>query len=305
MEEHGHGKEDLWVEGDVKTDPLPAATTDDGGVWHAAPKDVVRIKTEPGTEDSLQMEAVDFDAHNKTKQPEAEMDSKQPSPATTGATTELSLRLKPPPDPEEEVILANKRLLLSELGPSEDGKLTNKDGRLYLFQFPPIMPPLKPQTEVTPDASAGSEDTTTIDQSAGGGTEILIKSEEGVRPDLRSDQQPRNSDQKPKRKTTILEMAEDIPNGGVIGKLNVRQSGAVELDWGGMKMSLGPSTGVNFLTNAVIMEEWSEERRQGEYSGEAYGMGKIMGRFVVAPVWGEEEPWIIDPEDLVVDEAAE
>jgi DNA-directed RNA polymerase III subunit RPC4 len=29
-------------------------------------------------------------------------------------------------------------------------------------------------------------------------------------------------------------------------------------------------------------------------------MGKIQGSFALAPVWGDEEDWVVDPEDLVM-----
>jgi DNA-directed RNA polymerase III subunit RPC4 len=35
-------------------------------------------------------------------------------------------------------------------------------------------------------------------------------------------------------------------------------------------------------------------------AGAAYGMGKIQGSFALAPVWGDEEDWVVDPKDLEI-----
>lgn len=67
-------------------------------------------------------------------------------------------------------------------------------------------------------------------------------------------------------------------------------------------MELSPAAGMNFLTTAVIVEESDEKTRQGVVGGDSIGMGKIMGRFVLAPTWGDEEEWVVDPEDLVIPE---
>ncbi|RFU71947.1 rna polymerase iii rpc4, partial [Trichoderma arundinaceum] len=89
-----------------------------------------------------------------------------------------------------------------------------------------------------------------------------------------------------------------LSNGGLIGRLNVRKSGKVELDWGGRILEMSPAAGMNFLTTAVIVEESDEKPQNGVTTGESIGMGKIMGRFVLAPIWNEEEEWDVAPEEL-------
>ncbi|CCF40421.1 hypothetical protein CH063_10990 [Colletotrichum higginsianum] len=66
-----------------------------------------------------------------------------------------------------------------------------------------------------------------------------------------------------------------------MGKLKVRKSGKVELDWGGRTLELSPAAGMNFLTTAVIVEESDEKTKQGIIGGDSIGMGKIMGDLVV------------------------
>ncbi|EEY13934.1 predicted protein [Verticillium alfalfae VaMs.102] len=83
--------------------------------------------------------------------------------------------------------------------------------------------------------------------------------------------------------------------------MNVRQSGS-RFDWGGCTLEAWSGAGMNFLTTAVIIEEADEKAKNAEHGGDDYGMGKIMGRFVLAPRWSDEEEWVVNPEDLKIDE---
>ena len=67
---------------------------------------------------------------------------------------------------------------------------------------------------------------------------------------------------------------------GFIGKLVVRESGKVELSWGGTSMVLGRGVSANFLSTVVVTENKAEDPE-----GVAIGMGQVMGKFVVTPDW--------------------
>ena len=95
-------------------------------------------------------------------------------------------------------------------------------------------------------------------------------------------------------------MSNLVSQGGVIGKLNVRKSGRVELDWGGRALEMSPATAMNFLTTAVIVEESDEKPGADVIGGDGVGMGKVMGRFVLAPVWEDEEEYEVPPEELEI-----
>ncbi|CRK48315.1 hypothetical protein HYQ45_013878 [Verticillium longisporum] len=284
-EEHAQDEESLYVEGEDRARPKPQPAQEDDAVWHAAPKGVTDVKPEGDADVSI-----DFDAHDKSQTAEPmEIDSKSVSPVGD-APAERRPKKKAALDTETEMMTADMRMLLSELGPADDGSLThNRDGRLYLFQFPPVLPPLHVISGSSMVKSEG-DDTVMLEQGAGGSID-LTGSDEQRKPKVEAE-----------TKVSVSEMAENLKQGGMIGKMNVRRSGKVEFDWGGCTLELGPAAGMNFLTTAVIIEEADEKAKNAEHGGDAYGMGKIMGRFVLAPRWSDEEEWVVDPEDLKIDE---
>ncbi|PNY29713.1 Uncharacterized protein TCAP_00373 [Tolypocladium capitatum] len=277
-------EESLWVDGDGAVPPVEQP--EEQGVWATKAGKNVLIKTEPGTEDLKDLGAGNKSSPGKEKK----------------SALAIKAKKEIPQDPEDKTIQADMNLLASELGAvtvTEDGETktkgpTNKDGRMYLFQFPPLMPPIKQVSAAQPkfkvkeepeafnmlDAAPSMSDTTPIDltQQDVSRQATAEEEEEEERDGFRS---------------------QLLPRGGMIGKLNVRKSGRVELDWGGMTLEMSPAAGMNFLTTAVIVEENDEKPQHGVVGGDSIGMGKIMGRFVLAPVWTEEEEWNVAPEELV------
>ncbi|KAK1454174.1 RNA polymerase III RPC4 [Colletotrichum melonis] len=282
-EEQGKAEESLFVEGEGWSGAIPPME-DETKVWHAAPKGVVQVKAEPGGEPgAMDIAPVDFNAHIKSATPEAEEEKITPEPKTKKAMA----------DPEVEMITHDMELLLGELGTVTDEnskapetEVASKDGRLYLFQFPPLLPPLQPAT--APKVKPEPDDVVMLDQP--GEAVDLTQAEESSKPKVEDD-------------IDLTDINQLVSQAGMMGKLKVRKSGKVELDWGGRTLELSPAAGMNFLTTAVIVEESDEKAKQGVPGGDSIGMGKIMGRFVLAPTWGDEEEWTVDPEDLVVPEA--
>ncbi|KAI9745670.1 MAG: hypothetical protein M1818_001204 [Claussenomyces sp. TS43310] len=159
----------------------------------------------------------------------------------------------------------------------------NKEGRLYLFQFPPILPPLynpvkkeEPVDEdvqmsnVTPVAAHSATDLTKPDNEQ---EEVIIKNEPGA----------------------FAAPADPFTEAGFIGKLVVRQSGKVELDWGGTSLELGKGANFDFLTTTMLVEQpsqaiadpasgYADDGRDGS-RGSGTGMGRVMGKFVATPDW--------------------
>ncbi|KAF4617085.1 hypothetical protein G7Y89_g15063 [Cudoniella acicularis] len=75
---------------------------------------------------------------------------------------------------------------------------------------------------------------------------------------------------------------------GWIGKLIVRESGRVELSWGGTSMVVGRGVSAGFLSTGVMVDslEKGVHYPNGEKpEGKALSMGQIMGKFVVVPDW--------------------
>ncbi|KAM5380526.1 hypothetical protein ACJA88_004855 [Fusarium oxysporum] len=285
-------EESLWVDGDADEPLSTDESAEDGGIWKNNSKTPV-IKKEPGLDDSMDLDIeAKADAGDKDKQA-----SETPAPQTK----------KPKQDPEEAMIQTDLEILANELGAveiseGEDGKTegpSNKDGRMYLFQFPPVLPPLKPITQpssinkVKPEPGEG-EDNVLESTPAAADTEPV---------DLTNDKNTTGFNvpgfEDPEQKAGF--MSSLLSTGGMVGQLKVRKSGRVELDWGGSTMELNPATGMNFLTTAVIIEENDEKPRPGVIGGESIGMGKIMGRFVLAPKWDDEEDWEVSSEDLRIE----
>ncbi|KAK1594748.1 RNA polymerase III RPC4-domain-containing protein [Colletotrichum navitas] len=282
-EEQGKAEESLWVDANEAWPGAVPRVEEETKVWHAAPKGMVHVKAEPGAEPgAMDIAPVDFNARVKSSTPDAE-EKVTPEPKTK----------KTAADPEVEMITHDMQLLLGELGTVSDENskapeseaIQDKDGRLYLFQFPPLLPPLHPTT--APKVKPEPDDVVMMDPP--GEAVDLTNSEENIRAKAEED-----------KDIDLTDINQLVSQAGMMGKLKVRKSGKVELDWGGRTLELSPAAGMNFLTTAVIVEESDEKTKPGVVGGDSIGMGKIMGRFVLAPTWGDEEEWEVDPDDLAI-----
>ncbi|KAG5926034.1 hypothetical protein E4U42_003720 [Claviceps africana] len=288
-------EESLWVDGEGSGLPPPVDQPEEG-VWKTDGK-AVKVKTEPGTEDVM-----DLDVDIKpapTKEEEEEKNRKKSLALASRAKKNL------PKDPEERQIQTDLDLLAGELGAvtvtDETGESriegpSNKDGRLYLFQFPPVIPPLKEVARPVSRIKKEAHDVGLMDDAprASDPTPVDLTYDAG----LDDEDEEENHDAELEAEGFRSQF---LSRGGMVGKMNVRKSGKVELDWGGMTLEMSPAAGMNFLTTAVIVEENDEKAQQDVMGGESIGMGKIMGRFVLAPIWSEEEDWDVPPEELALE----
>ncbi|GKU04695.1 rna polymerase iii rpc4 [Fusarium langsethiae] len=282
-------EESLWVDGDVGEIQPTAENREDGGIWDNDSKPTI-IKKE-------QDDSMDLDLESKV---DTENESKDTS------ATPVPQTKKPAQESEEAMIRSDLEILANELGAVEisdstEGEgaktpgLSNKDGRMYLFQFPPVLPPLKQVAQpkpnkIKPEPTEGEDNVLKSTPAAADAAPV----------DLTNDSNNTGFNisgfEDPEQKAGF--MSSLLSSGGMVGQLKVRKSGRVEMDWGGSTMELSPAVGMNFLTTAVIIEENDEKPRPGVVGGESIGMGKIMGRFVLAPKWDEEEEWEVSSEDL-------
>ncbi|KAI9640189.1 hypothetical protein NHQ30_011426 [Ciborinia camelliae] len=139
------------------------------------------------------------------------------------------------------------------------------DGRIYLFQFPPVLPRLfNPQLE-NPEDVVVTQSTEKIDLTEDK-DKIKKESEEVI---IKTEPNPTQENE-----SLISEQ-------GYIGKLVVRKSGKVELDWGGTSMAVGRGVPAAFLSQIVLAEDPKGEAPEGV----ATGLGKVMGKFIVTPDW--------------------
>lgn len=164
--------------------------------------------------------------------------------------------------------------------------------RVYLFQFPPILPSLAPQTvkpeplsptlsKKTPAAtSSSSSSAIDIDATPASTTKPTAASASTI---------PESAGQ----------MHSPFPS-GLVGKLRVHASGRTTLDWGGTSLQVGMGTDVQFLQDAVVAkfndksdvqggakDKQEEQQDEGAYGGEVMGLGQVRGKFVVTPDWEE------------------
>ncbi|KAI1075872.1 RNA polymerase III RPC4-domain-containing protein [Whalleya microplaca] len=282
---------ELFVEDSPVREPRDVGlNNDDTEVWHAAPKGQVKVKTEPGTEpESMDVDMSDIPEAAQPKAPPSPELKRKPIVTEDGTAVERTKKRKDKMSKDPEIVhnAIDLEALLRELsfstpaareegqeaeqGEQQEPQGQEKDNLMYLFQLPPILPPLSKPTD-----EAGI-DLTSQDNSNGASAKVKV--EEGT-------EAPRNA------------FSGLPPEGGCIGKMNVRKSGKVEFDWGGTTLNLGMGTETEFLTSAIMLEQ-NENLENPELStGFACGMGQVMGKFVLTPIWDEEEDWDPSLDDI-------
>ncbi|KAI1180776.1 RNA polymerase III RPC4-domain-containing protein [Nemania sp. FL0916] len=262
-------------------DPRDNSIDNDSEVWHAAPSNRATVKAEPGTEeDGADVDMADIpEAPKAPPSPEVR---KKPVIGENGVTvdvaTEKAKRKEKKISEDTEFMYSTMDIeaLLRSLSVStaeETEESQGKDDQLFIFQFPPLLPPLAKLS----DGVDG--ETETVDLSSNEGRP-KIKLEDGVE--------------------TTRDKSMGLPaGGGFIGRLNVRKSGKVELDWGGTTLNLGMETETDFLTTAMIIEQKENVETAEESAGYAYGMGQVIGKFVLAPPCDDEDEWDPDTDEIM------
>lgn len=292
----------LFVDGSAQLENIEEPTieesTGDGDIWEMA--ETRKIKKEEGDDDG----AMDLDeAPVGIKAPDSPVLKKK---VPVGEQKPKKKRAAPK-DPETEIIAEDLQRMLDlftlqgDDALAEDGTTNNAalEGHMFLFQFPPVLPPLRVvphdgtsanpisiKPEPDDDAVMLNQPPVNIDLTQE--TDGKVKKEGGGEGDEDDEE----------------EDGDELKEGGFLGNLIVRKSGKVELSWGGQQLSLMPGIQTNFLSTAVLIEQADEKAADpNQMAGVAYGMGKIQGSFALAPVWGDEEDWVVDPKDLETPEA--
>ncbi|KAI0167987.1 RNA polymerase III RPC4-domain-containing protein [Pestalotiopsis sp. NC0098] len=259
--------DELFVSEQVEAIQRDMQISDDNEVWNEGSKDgTVKVKPEPGSADD---DVMDIDAIPAVKPPVSPELQKKPlaqdPEADAKAKAKERKRIKAMQDTELQSAAVDAATLLEALTLKE-GETQPKDNQLFLFQFPPILPPL---LRVNED---GSEIVDGDEESSPDG--VRIKAESGS-------------------SAPVATSSALPPQGGYIGRLNVRKSGKIELDWGGRILDLGIAADTDCLTTAIIVDE-----QEGEGQGKATGMGNVYGKFVATPVFQEEADWNPDLDSL-------
>ncbi|KAH0293905.1 hypothetical protein KCU62_g857, partial [Aureobasidium sp. EXF-3399] len=160
--------------------------------------------------------------------------------------------------------------------------------RVYLFQFPPILPSLAPQT-VKPEPQSP-----TLSKKIPAATSSSSAIDIDATPTSTTTPKAAAAPAIPE---SAGQMHSPFPS-GLVGKLRVHASGRTTLDWGGTSLQVGMGTDVQFLQDAVVAKfndksdvqgakGKEEEQDEGAYGGEVMGLGQVRGKFVVTPDWEE------------------
>jgi DNA-directed RNA polymerase III subunit RPC4 len=187
-----------------------------------------------------------------------------------------------------------------------------ENGKLFLFQLPPLTPFLTDPTltdhlEVKTEPSARA-DGTTIDldsiPDAPPPAPTATRMDGPIKADPDPDQSSSKATQNKLQLDGLLTAAETmrLPS-GMVGKLNVHRSGKVTLDWGGTDMEVKLGSEVDFLQDVVLVQPPGEkggeemdidgDEGQGgdsgkkESKGRAFALGQVRQKMVLIPDWAK------------------
>ncbi|KAK7559404.1 RNA polymerase III RPC4-domain-containing protein [Phyllosticta citricarpa] len=154
--------------------------------------------------------------------------------------------------------------------------IDNRQDRVYLFQFPPVLPSLTVKDNVKPEPTSPTYPHDVDDPAA-----TAESSNKQQQPTVKiEDDGPSGLDQvSPDLPTTL--------SSGKVGKLRVHKSGRTTLDWGGTSLELHAGMEASFLQDIVISKIVPEEERVGRDAGQAMSFGRVFGKFVVTPDFEE------------------
>ncbi|MCJ1481571.1 hypothetical protein MMC06_001730 [Schaereria dolodes] len=171
-------------------------------------------------------------------------------------------------------------------------KKDRKEGLVYLFQFPPVMPSL-----IRDDRPADVEETQPQETRQGANsdpptdtTRGAAKVVMGTKPAIKTEEAEANL-QTSNNLDAFTAHGTEISS-GYVGMLRVHQSGAVILGWGDLSLELARG-GEGELLQDVITSDikgrilGSDDMDEGEGSGfsDTISMGQLTGGFVVTPDW--------------------
>ncbi|EPS44727.1 hypothetical protein H072_1267 [Dactylellina haptotyla CBS 200.50] len=157
--------------------------------------------------------------------------------------------------------------------PSSD----EKENKLYLFQFPPILPVLEPVAAVEDGDSE-------IKQEEAGAAATADSSTNPTDPETGSKPVVAEAKAKKERFTSFEEIQRAKLPVGTAGKLQVHRSGRVTIIFGGVEFEVHRGVECEFLQDVVVLQKESgtlDER--GKPKGRAWGMGQLKGKFVATP----------------------
>ncbi|KAF2734127.1 hypothetical protein EJ04DRAFT_437693 [Polyplosphaeria fusca] len=145
---------------------------------------------------------------------------------------------------------------------TDDTPSAVRDGRLYLFQFPPRMANLDTLDIKKEQSNPELPNTQAADNAQSGA--IVMKED-------------------PNDETSALPST-FLPNSGLAGRIRVHKSGRVSLDWGGTSFELNQGLESMNVQEAVTVSITPETQRVvKDEGGDGVSFGRLQGKFVVTP----------------------
>ena len=181
------------------------------------------------------------------------------------------------------------------MGETSSSNQDKKSDRVYLFQFPSVMPGLTKAPEDGEPASQANNTTASQNPAGVAGTQAEPGPEPGATTSESAPDQENVKVEEDDDKDTSS--SKDRPSlwppmePGKVGKLRVHESGRATLSWGGTSFEIAMGTDAHFLQDVVLARlpqqqpDGHELSREG--NGVAMAMGQIRGKFVVTPDWSD------------------
>jgi DNA-directed RNA polymerase III subunit RPC4 len=173
-----------------------------------------------------------------------------------------------------------------------------KADRVYLFQFPPVVPDLisvskmarfDPLKQINNNSGADQVHNSSVTPAAGGAQDPKEEEVVTIKDDTMADEIPSVFPPRPAHLPKL--------ESGKVGKLRIYKSGKAKLDWGGVSLQLNMGITSHFLQDSVLVktdpdaisstQDASASTQSNGFQGSAYQFGQIRGKFVVTPDWEE------------------
>ncbi|KAH8702750.1 hypothetical protein GQ44DRAFT_717398 [Phaeosphaeriaceae sp. PMI808] len=240
------------------------------GVWQDPEELNSPVKTEENSEDETMVDTEQVGIIDTSDQPAEQQ------PHTSETEQKLKSKIKGIAEPilqtnedraEWARFQSNLSHIRAELGPTEHPieestddtapKRSVRDNNVYLFQIPPLMPELLSH----PIKKEPSDNTTTAPAAP-------------PPPPTTSPSNSKNPSPPPSSLDPTIRLGPP--------------SGRTTLDWGGTSYELEPGKRASFLQEVVKVTVLAEgDRIVPEEAGDAVSFGRVKGKFVVVPDWGE------------------
>ena len=175
---------------------------------------------------------------------------------------------------------AELNVLANDDGDGNDFQQRLEDGKLFLFQFPPMTPFLVDHTSTYEIDLALEDPDAAVKRPVPPPLQIKDEKIEDVEIKVEEDGATRGESSRLPLKVPSIVTAKAPPlPAGSVGRINVHRSGKVTMSWGGTDMEVRYGTDVDFLQEMVLLEGGEEGNRT------AYGFGRVERKMVVVPDW--------------------